>query len=169
MKNNTNNKYKKNIYSRYNATSEAYSYSYDTQAIPLPKRRVKKKQKTIYRTVEENDKVLPIKIIIIIFVSILFITSAVYIEALSVQKRFEIDALNKTLYEITEDNINLETELAKSIDLEYIENVAVDKLGMQKPSSHQIIHINIPKESYSEKNNYIPKKNFIDKIISLFN
>lgn len=61
-----------------------------------------------------------------------------------------MDELNGQLSQITEYNRYLEIELSKNLDLEYIENVAINKLGMQKPAPHQIIYISVPKESYSE-------------------
>ena len=96
-----------------------------------------------------------------------FVTSIIFIEALIIQKKFEIDTLNENLKEITENNKNLETELAKNLDLDYVEYIATSELGMQAPASHQIVHINVPKESYSQKNNNIEKQSFLSKISNL--
>ncbi|MDE6357665.1 MAG: hypothetical protein K2L15_03640, partial [Eubacteriales bacterium] len=36
--------------------------------------------------------------------------------------------------------------------LEYVEEYAIANLKMQKPASHQIVHISVPKESHTIKN-----------------
>ncbi len=98
-----------------------------------------------------------------------FIVAIIFVEALTIQKRFDIDTLNSTLKEINENNKNLETELAKNLDLDYVEYIASTELGMQRPASHQVVHINVPKESYSEKGNVKEKEeNLFIKLARLF-
>lgn len=48
----------------------------------------------------------------------------------------------------------LENSIEESLDLKKIENEAV-KLGLQKPAEYQIMHIKVPKESYTVQ--YRPK------------
>ena len=61
----------------------------------------------------------------------------------------EIAELQESLDELKEDNYYLESDFDNNLNLEYIEKVAVEKLGMQKPSSYQIRYINVPKQSYT--------------------
>ncbi len=61
----------------------------------------------------------------------------------------EIASLQSELNELKEDNYYLESEFDNNLNLDYIEEVALTRLGMQKPSSYQIKYINVPKQSYT--------------------
>ena len=91
-----------------------------------------------------------------------------YLEkAIHLAHSFGYKNLYARLNEISENNKNLETELAKNLDLEYVEYIASSELGMQKPASHQIVHINVPKESYTEKGQVSNEETLITKIKNL--
>ncbi len=161
-----NSKYRDNY---YNHTSVAHDYQldYDYQPkIPI-NRRIKKIKKEKYVKVEQNLKILSLKFWSTFVILATFIISVIFIEALTIQRKFEIDTLNATLKEISENNKNLETELAKNLDLKYVEYIATSELGMQKPANYQIVYINVPKESYSEKGQVNKEQTFISKIKNL--
>ncbi len=155
-KRNNNKKYANNY---YNYTSEAYDYKSSYTYSPKTKN---KKLKEKYVKAEENSQIFTFKFISTILLFVICIMSIIFIEALIIQRRFEIDDLNRQLKQITENNKNLETELAKTLDLDYVEYIAISELGMQKPTSNQIVKINIPKESYSQKSDNYNN----DKILS---
>lgn len=161
-----NSKYRNNY---YNYTSVAHNYqpAYDYQPKIPTNRRIKKIKKEKYVKVEQNLKILSLKFWSTFVILATFIISVIFVEALTIQKKFEIDTLNTTLKEISENNKNLETELAKNLDLEYVEYIASSELGMQKPASHQIVHINVPKESYTEKGQVSNEETLITKIKNL--
>lgn len=46
-------------------------------------------------------------------------------------------------------NAILEAELAEQIDLEYIKQEAMGRLGMMEPQPYQIVYIDVPKQSYT--------------------
>ena len=46
-------------------------------------------------------------------------------------------------------NAILEAELAEQIDLEYIKQEAINRLGMAEPQPYQIVYIDVPKDSYT--------------------
>ncbi len=46
-------------------------------------------------------------------------------------------------------NAILEAELAEQIDLEYIKQEAMGRLGMTEPQPYQIVYIDVPKQSYT--------------------
>lgn len=176
-KNSQTRNYQNNIYyrnniqyrnSQYNNSSLARDYlpdyEYQVGKIKKPVRKIKKDK---YIKTEQGLRFLSLKFVVTVAILATFITSIIFIEALIIQKKFEIDELNANLKEITENNKNLETELAKNLDLDYVEYVASSELGMQKPASHQIIHINVPKESYSQKNNNNQNETFFSKISNL--
>ena len=161
-----NSKYRNNYYN-YTSVAHDYQPSYDYQPKIPTNRRIKKIKKEKYVKVEENLKILSLNFWSTFVILATFIISVIFVEALTIQKKFEIDTLNATLKEISENNKNLETELAKNLDLEYVEYIASSELGMQKPASHQIVHINVPKESYTEKGQINNEETFISKIKNL--
>ena len=175
-KNTTHKNYQNNIYTRnakykniqYNNSSLARNYlpdyEYQVNKIKKPIRKIKKDK---YIKAEQGLNFLSLKFVVTVAILATFVASIIFIEALIIQKKFEIDTLNENLKEITENNKNLETDLAKNLDLDYVEYIATSELGMQAPASHQIVHINVPKESYSQKNNNIEKQSFLSKISNL--
>lgn len=168
-KKNYNNVYK-NKYNYYNNSSTAHDYSEDVYYKQNKiNRRIRKKKKDVYVNVEQDTKILSFKSIFAFAFIIGFIILAVFMDATIIQKKFEIEEINSKIKEVNENNKNLETELAKNLDLKYVEAVAVSRLDMQKPALHQIIHIKIPKESYSEKGNIEKKEeSFFEKLKKYF-
>ncbi len=187
-KRNTNRAYKNNYTSkyrntRYNYTSEAFDYDdYEPTYRPRPKSkpkpreensnrsRTKKKYKLTkrdgsikYVQAEKDVKIFSFKFILSLIIIMALITCIVILEAKIIEQRFEMDSLNTTLGELNEYNRYLEIELSKNLDLEYIEAIAINKLGMQRPSPHQIIYISVPKESYSETR-IINTENIFEKL-----
>ncbi len=159
------NRYKNNY---YNYTSVAHDYAQDYDNNRKINKRIKKIKKDKYINVEKGLKVFSFKFVITLMILTTFIIGIIFIEALIVQRKFEIDSLNANLKKIIENNKNLETELVKNLDLEYVENIASFELAMQKPSTHQIVHIKVPKESYSQKNDNKKPDTFLDKFKNLF-
>jgi len=64
----------------------------------------------------------------------------------------EIKKLKSELKEIQNSNMLLKSEIAETVDLTYIKEVATEKLGMMEPAAHQIVYIEIPKVSYTAYN-----------------
>ncbi|MFI3230473.1 MAG: cell division protein FtsL [bacterium] len=181
---NTNRAYKDKYTSkyrniRYNYTSEAFDYDYDDSTYtPRPKPReenfnrprTKRKYKlnngdgsTKYVQAEKDVKIFSFKFVISVIIIMALLTCIVILEAKIIEQRFEMESLNTTLGELNEYNRYLEIELSKNLDLEYIEAIAINKLGMQRPSPHQIIYISVPKESYSETR-IINTENIFEKL-----
>ena len=63
-------------------------------------------------------------------------------------KRDSIVNMQEQVATLQEENMFLENSIEESLDLKKIENEAV-KLGLQKPAEYQIMHIQVPKESYT--------------------
>lgn len=53
------------------------------------------------------------------------------------------------LSDLKAQNATLESELAEQIDLDYIKQEAMTRLGMSEPQSYQIVYIDVPKQSYT--------------------
>lgn len=46
-------------------------------------------------------------------------------------------------------NAILEAELTEQLDMDYIRQEATERLGMSEPQSYQVVHIDVPKQSYT--------------------
>ena len=79
--------------------------------------------------------------------------------------RKEVEALSKT-------NQQIEISIENNLNLNYIEQVAKEKLGMQKLSNEQKIYVSLPKEDYvapaTEQIVMEENLSFFEKIIRLF-
>lgn len=53
------------------------------------------------------------------------------------------------LNEIKNENAILSAELTEQVDLELIKERAINELGMAEPQDYQVIHIDVPKQSYT--------------------
>ncbi|MCL2351623.1 MAG: hypothetical protein FWC55_03715 [Firmicutes bacterium] len=60
----------------------------------------------------------------------------------------ELATVNAGIKAEQENVDSLRTQLASSQNLAQIEDIAVNKLGMGRPKPYQIIHIDVPEESY---------------------
>lgn len=153
----------KNAY--YNYNSEAYKYfpDYENKNVPLRRkqRRTVKKTESPRKNYLKSKKVSRYKIASItnyshsfkvffaIFFTFVLSLGLICTYALNTQKRDRINKLNTELKQIIENNDYLQTELAKNLDLSTVEKIATTRLGMQKPDTHQIVYINVPKQSYT--------------------
>lgn len=164
-KKNRSNLNNKNNYYNYTSVAHDYESEYNPKRV---KRKIKKIKKDKYIKAEQGLKFLSLRFISVFSLMVIFILSIIFLEALIIQKKFDIEDLNSQLKELTENNKNLEAELAKSLDLEYIEHIASSELGMQKPASHQIRYIEVPKESYSQKGNIEKKETPLLKLYNMF-
>lgn len=156
-------------YNYYNSSSEAYDYAPDVEYQPTrrSRKKVKKVVNTEYISVEQEDKILSWGFIVCASLIASLLISILMVEAKIIEKRFYIGDLTAEVKSISDDNVNLETELAKNLDFDYIEKIATEELGMQKPASHQIIYIEVPKESYAETNRYqATNKSFFEKLFN---
>lgn len=150
-------KYKNKLNNRtyYNYTSEAYKLepNYDYKYETKPKKKITKPKKVKYILAEKNVKLWSFKLVFFMVTTFIFLGVIVSINALIIQKKIQFNKLTVNLEEIVSNNKYLETELATKIDLDEVERLAVQNLHMNKPLSHQIFYINVPKESYTIKNN----------------
>ncbi len=74
-----------------------------------------------------------------------FMGSGVLVQNIEMQIRQQKNELS----ELQAQNAILEAELAEQIDLEYIKQEALTRLGMAEPQSYQVVYIDVPKQSYT--------------------
>ena len=114
-------------------------------------RKAKKIIKTEYMILNNKSGIKIYYVIMTFGVIFLMLIALIGIFASNNKMRTNVNIMTQKLKQLEENNDYLEAELAKNIDLEKVEKIATTKLGMQKPSNHQIIYINIPKQSYTVK------------------
>ena len=62
----------------------------------------------------------------------------------------EVQNLKKQLSSMEKENEQLKVNIENSLNLNYIEQMAKEKLGMQKLTNKDTVYINLPKKDYTE-------------------
>ncbi len=65
------------------------------------------------------------------------------------EMRYNITQMKNELNTIQNENIVLSSEISDKINLDYIEDRAINELGMTEPQSYQIKTISVPDQSYT--------------------
>ncbi|HCT64854.1 MAG TPA: hypothetical protein DIC60_06270 [Lachnospiraceae bacterium] len=149
----------------YNSTSAAYAYQ--TEALPFEpnfdnsiltegydrhKARAAaiKKAKPAETAIEKRERIIHRAKLSFAVLGVFlgcFVTMASY--AVVVQQRVENMKFNDQLITIQNENTSLQAEISDKVDLAYIEEEAVNRLGMAEPQPYQIVYIDVPKQSYT--------------------
>ena len=90
------------------------------------------------------------------------------------EKFNDVQNLKKELSSLQKENEQLRVSIENGVNVNTIEKLAKEKLGMEKLTSKQTIYINLPKQEYteseSEKVVIEDDKNWFEKLIdSIFN
>lgn len=89
------------------------------------------------------------------------------------EKFNDVQSLKKELSTLQKENEQLRVNIENGINVNTIEKLAKEKLGMEKLTSKQTIYINLPKQEYTEAESekiIIEESNWFDKIINkIFN
>lgn len=180
----------RNTYSR-NAKNDEYEVVEDSRK-KAPKKRNDKpsneinatsKQKKEHNNVEfeqksttvvRSDKNIKIKLKVVLYLitgfSVLFAISyqnSLINESFNKKEQYkkEMEALSKT-------NQQLEVNIENNLNLKNVEQVAKERLGMQKLNNNQKIYVNLPKQDYvapaSEQIIMEEDTGFFDRIIKSF-
>lgn len=131
--------------------------------VPRQKVKVSKEQKKKHRKVT----------LIVVGVFVLLLTIS-YRNTKINEKFNEMQSLKTELASLQKENEQLEVSIENSLNLNNIEKLAKEKLGMQKLTNKQTVYINLPKKDYtesaSEKVEMDSEKNwfeqFVDKIFN---
>lgn len=156
-------------------------YEYSTSPRKLqPEYRPKKKQK---RTKLEVVKDLPrqsVKIskeqikrrknIALIVVAIFVVLLTVSYRNSQINEKFsDVQKLKKELSSLQKENEQLKVNIENSLNLNNVEKLAKEKLGMQKLTNRQTLYVSLPKKDYVEAATEEVKKeennNWFQKII----
>lgn len=107
-------------------------------------------------------------LVVAIFATLLFIS---YRNSLINEEFKEIQAQKNKLALIQKENKQLEISLEGSLNLNNIEKIATEQLGMQKQTSNQTIYTELDKQDYIEvsaEETQKDNKSFFTKILELF-
>lgn len=161
-------------------------YEYETSPRKLepdvPKKRQTQKRKLkvvedlprqeVRISKEQKKRQIKLTLVVIgIFVLLLTIS---YRNSQINEKFNEVQTLKKELSSLKKENEQLEVNIENSLNLNTIEKLAKEKLGMQKLTNKQTVYVNLPKKDYvesaSEKVIIEKEKNwfeqFVDKIFN---
>ncbi|MCC8097290.1 MAG: hypothetical protein LIO44_01760 [Eubacterium sp.] len=138
--------------SRYSSYSSPYNYGSTARAYTaLPDKTKNSGNEEPAETIRVDEYGLVHRaalIGIMVLMAVLAITF-LCLYGYNYQLSSDISSLQSELNELKEDNYYLENEFENNLNLDYIKDIAINKLGMQKPSSYQIKYINVPKQSYT--------------------
>ena len=114
--------------------------------------------------------------------NIALIVAAIFVVLLTVsyrnsqinEKFNEVQKLKKELSSIQKENEQLKVNIENSLNLNNVEKIAKEKLGMQKLTNRQTLYVSLPKRDYVEAATEEVKKeedkNWFQKMVdSLFN
>ena len=118
-----------------------------------PARREKVQRGTKTRTVYEIDlqKKRAISLTTGVLIAVLFLgaLSCVAAKAYVDQKYYQLATAQSSLRSLQRENASLQDELLKAYDLTAIKELAITKLNMCIPADYQMIHVSVPRTSYS--------------------
>ena len=108
-----------------------------------------------------------ISFVLVIFALLLVIS---YRNSLITEEFKIIQDLKNDLTNIEKENKQLEVGIEGSLNLNKIEQIASEQLGMQKRTVEQTIYTELPKEDFVETSieEFNQKQNWLDKIINAF-
>lgn len=155
-----NQDYNQNYYSQYSQGNLAYELNniptyedvQNEDIVPVERTEIKKKNKPKVKKVQPMSPyyIKVVSIAIFVFLgSVAFVASQVRVDKMSVNIRYA----KAELKSIREQNAILNAERMEEIDLEYIKREATERLNMSEPQPHQIVYIDVPKQSYTIQHN----------------
>lgn len=163
-------KYKSNI-GTYNMSSSAYAYDYYEEDERYFEKKREREEQLRALALRKEQRIHRVKLA----VSVIFVFGgclAVMISHAAVVKQRVINVkLTEKSIQLQGENHALQAELSNKVDLAYIEEEAITRLGMSEPQEYQLRYIDVPKQSYTvqygvdEKND----KDFsLSSIVGLF-
>lgn len=139
------------------------SYQYETsprklepEYIPQKKKgkptavKTKTRKNTTILKKEKNKKIKQTLMVFAVFVVLVAIS---YRNSVINESFTKVQSLKTQLAEIQKENEQLEVGIENSLNLNNIEQIAKEKLGMQKLSNRQTVYVELPKKDYVKSAN----------------
>lgn len=160
-------------------------YEYSTSPRKLqpeysPRREKKNKLKVVKDLPRQEVKMTKEQMhirkrLVLIVVAIFVVLLTVSYRNSQINEKFsEVQKLKKELSSIQKENEQLKVNIENSLNLNNVEKLAKEKLGMQKLTNRQTLYVSLPKRDYveaaSEEVKKEEEKNWFQKMVdSLFN
>ncbi len=142
-----------NDYGSYNYGSAAYELDFQRKLKEEKRKELEeeRRRKQAYRERAERRVNLMHSVQLVAAAGLFFFGCVLTITAVSsvTEMRYDITQLKAELNTIQNENIVLASEISDTINLDYIEDRAVNVLGMTEPQSYQIKTISVPEQSYT--------------------
>ena len=142
-----------NNYDRYNYTSAAYEIDLERRRKEEERRELEEARRKKLAALERSERRANVLkgIQLVAAAGVLFFCCVITITAISsvAEMRYQISSLKNELSTLQNENIVLASEISDTINLDYIENRAINDLGMSEPQSYQIKTISVPEQSYT--------------------
>lgn len=157
-------------------------YQYETSPRKLEPTYVPKKRQNI-RVLKDNNKRAKVsskekkkqmKITLIVIGIFALLLTISYRNSQINEKFNNVQTLKRELSSLQKENEQLKVNIENSLNLNYIEQQAKEKLGMKKLTNKQTVYVNLPKKDYvespSEKVKIEKEKNWFENLVdSIFN
>ncbi len=160
------------------------NYEYSTSPRKLQPNYQRKKKKRNLKIVEDvprqevkisaEQKRRHVKLTIVVIGIFALLLTISYRNSEINEKFSKVQTLKKELSTLEKENEQTEVSIQNSLNLNTIEKLAKEKLGMQKLTNKQTLYINLPKKDYvetpSEKVIIDTEKNWFEQLIDkIFN
>ena len=167
----------------------AMNYQYTTSPRKLEpdynkrkKRKPKKQKLKVVQEIKRQDikvskekRIQQFKIVMLIAIAFIIVLVISYRNSQINESFSEVQNLKKELSSVEKENEQLKVNIENSLNLNYIEQMAKEKLGMQKLTNKNTVYINLPKKDYTESASEKIKiedknwfENIIDKVKNIF-
>ena len=135
-----------------------YEYSTSPRKLePDYQRKTKKRNLRVVKDLPRQDvkiskaqKERQIKLTLIVVGIFVLLLTISYRNSQINEKFTEVQSLKKELSSIQKENEQLKVNIENSLNLNTIEKMAKEKLGMQKLTNRQTVYVNLPKKDYVE-------------------
>lgn len=138
-------------------------YQYETSPRKLEPDYRPHRKKTQTRTTKPNSKKNPqilkkekrkrVKQTLTVFALFVVLVAISYRNSVINESFSKVQSLKSELSEIQKENEQLEVSIENSLNLNNIEQIAKEKLGMQKLTNRQTVYVELPKKDYVKSAN----------------
>lgn len=132
---------------QYETSPRKLEPEYEPQKESYAKKKTTVKNKNLKKEKQRLMHMRAIKYISIIFIALMAIS---YRNSLINEKFNQNEKLKSTLAVTQKENEQLQVNIENSLNLNNIEKIAREKLGMQKLDNSQKVYVSLPKKDYVE-------------------
>ena len=155
----------------YETSPRKLQPEYKTEKVKKQTRANKNQKEQQNVSVEKNKNKSKIKTLFYIAIGFTILFAMCYQNSLITEEFNKKEKLKTELAGIEKENEQLKINIEKTLNLNNVEQMAKEKLGMQKLSNSQKIYISLPKKDYvesSKEETFEENESLITKVLGLF-